>query len=153
MNFQYQLSSKGMLFFFQTFETRIRPYIRWFTRKGAITEREKLPQKSVHRLERRYGTRASGNTDVSIIKHEACDRMEEGESRIAVQLALDERRQMFVNIGSEMFGIFACPIITRSLHHDGNKIFTAEMFKSDGFESWVKLERELISSFYRYNKM
>lgn len=28
MNFQYQLSSKGMLFFFQTFETRIRPYIR-----------------------------------------------------------------------------------------------------------------------------
>lgn len=44
-------------------------------------EREKLAQRSVHRLERRYGTRASGNTDVSIIKHEACDRMEEGKRR------------------------------------------------------------------------
>ena len=63
----------------------------------------------MHRLERRYGTRASGNTDVSIIKHEACDRIEEGrgKGRIAVQLAGDERRQMFVNIGREMFGIFA----------------------------------------------
>lgn len=49
--------------------------------------------------------------------------MEEGrgKGRIAVQLARDERRQMFANIGREMFGIFA--IITRFLRRDGNKIF------------------------------
>lgn len=44
-----------------------------------------------------------------------------GKGRIAVQLAGDERRQMFANIGREMFGIFA--IITRFLRRDGNKIF------------------------------
>lgn len=39
----------------------------------------------------------------------ACDRIEEGrgKGRIAVQLTGDERRQMFANIGREMFGIFA----------------------------------------------